>query len=110
MTETITIAGKEFEVLEVEFLRKNYAWEDLPKATRLRIGLAERDAEISRLKAELELRDKVIEQATKDMFIEGNSIYAKGKSLNSAKAWIGSEITDPELYVHLAGRGEGCLS
>lgn len=57
-------------------------------------------AKIERLKAELELRDKVIEQAIDcgGIGLLNNRIYAyDGKSLGSQ---------NPELYAHLAGRGE----
>ena len=61
-------------------------------------------AEIDRLKAELELRDKVIEQATKHFILRGTRVYARG---GEEDVFIGSgKIDIPDLYAHLAGRGE----
>ena len=60
-------------------------------------------AEIARLKAELELRDKVIEQATKEMEIRYDTIW-----IYNGSEWVlvGSKTSNPELFAHLAGRGE----
>ena len=60
--------------------------------------------EIERLKAELELRTKERDQATKHFILRGTRVYARG---GEEDVFIGSgKIDIPELYAHLAGRGE----
>lgn len=61
-------------------------------------------SEIASLKAELELRDKVIEQATLHMEIADNEVHILKEFVGYAQ--IGNRTTTPELFAHLAGRGE----
>ena len=60
-------------------------------------------AEIVRLKAELELRDKVIAQATLQMVAnDEGDIFIRSIS---KEIFVGCTEDCPELYAHLAGRG-----
>ena len=64
---------------------------------------AEQAAEIDRLKAELELRDKVIGQATMQMVAnDEGDIFIRSIS---KEIFVGCTEDCPELYAHLAGRG-----
>ena len=60
-------------------------------------------AEIDRLKAELDLRTKERDQATEEMEIKYDTIW-----IYNGSEWvlIGSKTKTPELFAHLARRGE----
>lgn len=61
-------------------------------------------AEIERLKAELELRDKVIEQATEQMVAnDEGDIFIRSIS---KEIFVGCTEDCPDLFAHLSGRGE----
>ena len=62
------------------------------------------EAEIDRLKAELELRTRERDQATLHMEIADNEVHILKEFVGYAQ--IGSKTTTPELFAHLAGRGE----
>lgn len=69
--------------------------------------LMEKDAEIERLKAELELRDKVIEQAIE--FGDFRIVHVGAGEHEIKRPDIdnwGKDSDYPELFAHLAGRGE----
>ena len=61
--------------------------------------------EIERLKAELELRTKELDQATRNMTIDGNEIIIRHRHGDSVTV-IAIRENRPELYACLAGRGE----
>lgn len=61
-------------------------------------------AEIDRLKAELELRDAIIQEATHQMVAnEEGDIFIRSIS---QEFFVGTQENKPKLYAHLAGRGE----
>lgn len=64
--------------------------------------IAQLEAEIERLKAELELTRKVRDQATKEMEIKYDTIW-----IYNGSEWvlIGSKTKTPDLYAELVKRG-----